>query len=78
MILTVCSKCGKQQQAVDGKGKPICVFCKSYDFEEREMDCSDFKCSCGKLYKEVEGVWKSPPFADVENKTFYCGCRGWD
>ena len=35
-----------------------------------------WSCTEGKITKEL--TLNSIPFVDVKNKTFYCGCGGWD
>ena len=52
-----------------------------------EIELSDlnkgdvFKCAeCKKKTTrgEIRKIWNSIPFCNEEDKTYYCGCSGWD
>lgn len=40
-----------------------------------------FTCTCCNketTRNEILKIWKSIPFVNEKNKTYYCGCYGWD
>jgi NMD protein affecting ribosome stability and mRNA decay len=77
----VCKNCGKSIIGVETKTKTeICVICGGTEFQEVELP-ETLRCRyCGKMSKtkEILKVWRRVPFLDVHNKTYYCGCIGWD
>lgn len=40
------------------------------------LTCQD--CKSKKERKDILKIWVEVPFVNENNKTFYCGCRGWN
>lgn len=69
--IVICKKCQKPIEegnecsaSCGGKGKVVKI-------KEKDLHCY----SCKKAFKK--GLFTSPPFLNLEKKTFYCGCKGW-
>jgi hypothetical protein len=57
----------------------------SVDKNEKELTEATkndtFKCDyCKQIStrEKIRKTWKAIPFGNEEEKTFYCGCMGWD
>lgn len=79
-IHQVCKQCHNDINAVSSDGKRICPVCCSKEFESVEIDLRELKCTeCSKpAYPGFYQTWTNIPFVNIQRKTFYCGCRGWD
>jgi DNA-directed RNA polymerase subunit RPC12/RpoP len=76
-----CKQCKNDINAIDMKtNERICPICSSKEFETIEIDTREFKCTyCGKpAYPGYYKTWTKLPFVNIQRKSFYCGCGGWD
>jgi DNA-directed RNA polymerase subunit RPC12/RpoP len=73
-----CANCKNNIHATDSKGNRVCPICSSTEFVSIDIDLRQFKCSYCGTAPYLNNGGGNLPFANVERKTFYCGCRGWD
>ena len=78
--MLVCKECNNSINAVDENAKKICPICQSYEFIEKLIDDDNPPTwsHCGRKCNKETSDYKSPPFYNSSNNTFYCGCWGWD
>ena len=66
--------------AFNERGLAVCVVCNGSDFEGVEypemLTCAS--CKNEKTSEEILSYWKTIPFFNAKNNTYYCGCWGWE
>jgi len=82
----VCAGCGKSivgsviKAGTLPRGTKICLICGSTKFKEIDLP-ETLSCRYCKIVSTVEDLfkqWKQIPFLDINDNTYYCGCRGWE
>ncbi len=77
----ICTNCKQTNTGINTEtNQRRCLTCLGTTFEEIELP-DELSCRyCKKTSKTEELLkqWKKIPFLDMKNKTYYCGCRGWD
>ena len=79
----ICPQCKQSTEAViHGTDTPVCTNCGTTEFIEVEVP-EYITCTCCKKKIKTEDEakkWRDGkiPFLDMNNATYYCGCRGWD
>jgi len=75
----VCKGCGNEMNGATVCGTPVCSACIGLNKESGKpvrvkIELKDLKCeSCGKRHRRGTNLF----CINYQNKTFYCGCRGW-
>ena len=79
MRVQICKGCGTND--IQDNKCPICIGLNKDSGEIIEVEINENElvcCYCGKPWKKFKNQYKEPPFMDINKKTFYCGCMGWE
>ena len=83
--MIVCKGCGTRMMAKDENGNASCAICIGINKDSgiaievnlpAQLRCID----CKRVSETVNLLkrWKSIPFVNPSEGTYYCGCRGWE